>query len=468
MTRIGIRRIGPVPPNSFPHFFFFFFFIPFHSRGWWAIVGCATCGHNSPTQHRCFVCFSSYPSVELVVAHQNKRGHVGGGHVPLEDLSVKDDAILDCEGVEGPDSLSLELDDDGALEDAVVLETGSNGLGFAAACNGVAGTGSSAAPGDGAPAATSASAGFGAPASPCEGSPPASLAGPGDGASAAASAAVGDSTPVDGASAAAVDDSAEVELVEALAAKRPRVLGTQRIPGEVVDPDHPTWCVFTWVSTSSVKCSLCRSDLSVSEVLNNSTGNARRHLDMHGTQNATSIRPIDRFFQPAQVTDRTRRIRERIARYVAACSLPLRTVEEPTFRAMLAEVGEFKPYSRSTLRADVIAASERIASAMAARIASFTRDPMSLQIDLWTSKDVRTYLGMVLSVADEELRVHHFPLPLVRIHCSEYPRVFFQAWMSAPACRTELCCAVSVGTPRTVRAAGTICPSPVRCSARCT
>ena len=62
------------------------------------MVGCATCGHKSPAQHRCFVCFSSYPSVELVVAHQNKRGHVGGGHVPLEDLSGRTTLSLTARG----------------------------------------------------------------------------------------------------------------------------------------------------------------------------------------------------------------------------------------------------------------------------------------------------------------------------------------------------------------------------------
>lgn len=44
---------------------------------------------------------------------------------------------------------------------------------------------------------------------------------------------------------------------------------------------------------------------------------------------------------------------------------------------------------------------------------------MSLQIDLWTSRDVRTYLGMVLSATDENLIVQHFKLPVVRIKREE-------------------------------------------------
>ena len=38
-----------------------------------------------------------------------------------------------------------------------------------------------------------------------------------------------------------------------------------------------------------------------------------------------------------------------------------------------------------------------------------------IEIDLWTSRDVRKYLGMVLSVVDESLRVQHFNLPLIAI-----------------------------------------------------
>src|SRR3989338_2682016 len=86
-------RGGRTPPNSFPHIYFFFTF-PFVlvvGGRWW---GAPPVGTKAPPN----TAASSYPSVELVVAHQNKRGHVGGGHVPLEDLSGRTTLSLTARG----------------------------------------------------------------------------------------------------------------------------------------------------------------------------------------------------------------------------------------------------------------------------------------------------------------------------------------------------------------------------------
>ncbi len=68
-----------------------------------------------------------------------------------------------------------------------------------------------------------------------------------------------------------------------------------------------------------------------------------------------------------------------------------------------------------TLRANIVEMAERIELALAAPIAAYSNEHMSLQIDLWTSKDASIYVGMVLSVVDEKLRTRPFNLPLVRI-----------------------------------------------------
>lgn len=68
-----------------------------------------------------------------------------------------------------------------------------------------------------------------------------------------------------------------------------------------------------------------------------------------------------------------------------------------------------------TLRANIVETAERIKVALAAPIAAYSNEHMSQQIDLWTSKDASSYVGMVLSVVDEKLRTRPFNLPLVRI-----------------------------------------------------
>lgn len=46
------------------------------------------------------------------MAHQHKRGHVGGGHVPL-DMTMLDAEILDQDGVDGPEDLDALVEEDG-------------------------------------------------------------------------------------------------------------------------------------------------------------------------------------------------------------------------------------------------------------------------------------------------------------------------------------------------------------------
>lgn len=341
-------------------------------------VGCDLCGSRSESQHQCFVCYAKYATIEEVISHQKIRGHDGGGHCPTlyED---PDTSIVDNDGdeyfIDGEDEFTEEcVNDDASIDKNRDVEDLTE--------------------------------------------PPASQV---------SSSSESQAPPVD-----AINNTIEVPDVDSAPPlpKKTAFTGTPRVVGEVCGPDHSTWRSFIWAGPVQARCIYCRGLIAAHDLLFKSTGNANKHLDsctlfknravrmqspdLHQrciTDILTSVKVGKR-----TVDDRNQKIRSAIAILVAGRSLPLSVVDDPRFRACFqAACSSFVPFSSKTLRSQILMMGDTIQTTIARQIDAYNSNSMCLQIDLWTSRDVRKYVGIVLSVAASNLRVHHFNLPLLRV-----------------------------------------------------